>query len=226
MRGKNELYPFLSERWRKHYDTYGTHVRQSLPGTQAYPRMQPATSRADTWPPNGGPPGSDLDFMREQHLDPNGVEIGILHAMRVGGYDQRNQDFGAALSSAINDWQLENWVRKEPRLRGSIHVPQDNAEAAVKEIEKRAGDTRLRAGDLRAAGARAARPPPLLADLRGRRRRQASARAACRRHVRPRGHRRRLAVVLFRAPLHQRAVDGGGDHQPGVRGRVRAAAAN
>jgi predicted TIM-barrel fold metal-dependent hydrolase len=140
MRGKNELYPFLSERWRKHYDTYGSHVRQSLPGTQAYPRMQPATSREDTWPPNGGPPGSDLDFMREQHLGPNGVEIGILHAMRVGGYDQRNQDFGAALSSAINAWQLENWVRKEPRLRGSIHVPQDNAEAAVKEIEKRAGD--------------------------------------------------------------------------------------
>jgi predicted TIM-barrel fold metal-dependent hydrolase len=140
MRSRAELNPFLSERWRKHYDTYGTHVRQALPGTQAYPRMQPATSRADAWPPNGGPPGSDLAFMREQHLDPNGVEIGILHAMRVGGYDQRNQDFGAALSSAINDWQIEHWVRKEPRLRASIHVPQDDAEAAAKEIEKRAGE--------------------------------------------------------------------------------------
>jgi predicted TIM-barrel fold metal-dependent hydrolase len=143
MRSKADIYPYLSERWRKHYDVYGTHVRQSLPGTQAYPRMQAATSRADSWPPNGGPPGSDLDFMRTQHLDPNGVEIGILHAMRIGGYDQRNQDFGAALSSAINDWQLDIWLTKEPRLRGSIHVPQDNPDAAVKEIEARAGDKRF-----------------------------------------------------------------------------------
>jgi predicted TIM-barrel fold metal-dependent hydrolase len=60
--------------------------------------------------------------------------------MRIGGYDQRNLEFGAALSSAINDWQRECWIAKEPRLRGSIHVPQDNPIAAVKEIEKRASD--------------------------------------------------------------------------------------
>jgi predicted TIM-barrel fold metal-dependent hydrolase len=115
----------------------------ALPGTPAYPRMQPAPARADSWPPNGGPPGCDLDFMREQHLGPNGVEIGILHAMRVGGYDQRNLEFGAALSSALNDWQAHDWVDKEPRLRGSIHVPQEYPDVAVKEIEKRAGDRRF-----------------------------------------------------------------------------------
>ena len=106
--------------------------------------MQPATSREDTWPPNGGPPGSDLDFMREQHLDANSVE----YRHSACDADRRIRPaqpwiFRRALSTAINDWQLENWVRKEPRLRGSIHVPQDNPEAAVKEIEKRAGDPRF-----------------------------------------------------------------------------------
>jgi predicted TIM-barrel fold metal-dependent hydrolase len=54
--------------------------------------------------------------------------------------EERNLDFGAALSSAINDWQLECWVKKEPRLRAAIVVPQENAAFAVTEIERRAGD--------------------------------------------------------------------------------------
>jgi hypothetical protein len=54
--------------------------------------------------------------------------------------EERNLDFGAALSSAINDWQLECWVKKEPRLRAAIVVPQENADYAVTEIERRAGD--------------------------------------------------------------------------------------
>ena len=48
-----------------------------------------------------------------------------------------------ALWTAINDWQIDAWVGPEPRLRGSIYVPQDYPEAAVKEIERRAGDPRF-----------------------------------------------------------------------------------
>ena len=32
-----------------------------------------ATARRDAWPASGGPPGSDVDFMREQLLDALGV---------------------------------------------------------------------------------------------------------------------------------------------------------
>jgi predicted TIM-barrel fold metal-dependent hydrolase len=137
-RTRDELLPFLSKRWQQHYTTYGAHVRQGLLGTMAYPRMSPGTARADSFPPNGGPPASDLDFMRQQHLDANRIEYGILHPLGIGGYDQRNQDFGAALCSAINDWQLHTWIEREPRLRASIYVAQDFPEAAVAEIERRA----------------------------------------------------------------------------------------
>ena len=43
----------------------------------------------------------------------------------------------------MNDWQAHDFVDPEPRLRASILVPQDDPDASVKEIEKRAGDWRF-----------------------------------------------------------------------------------
>ena len=59
------LDPYLSQHWRAH--------RQQLSGFSysgaTYPRANPNAARVDSWPPNGQPPGSDLNFMREQLLD-------------------------------------------------------------------------------------------------------------------------------------------------------------
>ena len=70
----------------------------------------------------------------------------------------------------MNEWQLEAWLRPEPRLRGSVVVPYEDAEASAAEIRKRAGDpnfsqvlmlsrTAEPAGNGRATG-RSTRPPP------------------------------------------------------------------
>ena len=95
--------------------------------------------RVDAFPEDG-PPGSDLELMRRQHLDANGVEYGMLMQLSKGGMEERNLEFAAALSHAINEWQLETFVKPEPRLRAGIVVPQEDAAFAVKEIEHRAGD--------------------------------------------------------------------------------------
>lgn len=136
----SDLNPWLAKRWQQHIVTYGEFVRQGLSKTLSHPRMQPAVSRADAWPPNGGLPGSHLPFMQEQHLDPNGVDYGVLQPLRPNGNSQRNLDFGAALSTAVNEWQLAVWTGKDKRLKGSIAVTQEWPEAAVKEIERRAGN--------------------------------------------------------------------------------------
>lgn len=133
----------LPKRWQEHFDLYGSYLRQPVMGTQIYLRMSPGTAREDAWPPNGGIPGSDLEFMRTQHLDANNVEYGILHPLAPSGFDQRNLEYGAAICSAVNDWQSEYWLDAEPRLRGSITVPQENPEAAIREIERRAQDRRF-----------------------------------------------------------------------------------
>jgi hypothetical protein len=139
-RNKSELHPFLPARWREHAATFGGHMRHGLSSMNNFPRMAAGGRRADTFPPGGGPPGSDLETMRRQHLDANGVQYGMIIMLSGGGMEERNLEFGAALSRAVNDWQIETWVKPEPRLRAGIIVPQEHPEAAVEEIERCAGD--------------------------------------------------------------------------------------
>jgi len=49
----------------------------------------------------------------------------------------------AAMTHACNEYQLEGWNRRDPRLLASVVVPYENAELAVKEIRQRAGDKRF-----------------------------------------------------------------------------------
>lgn len=142
LRQTSDLYPYLPARWREHLETYGEHWRQGLSGQLSYPRMMASGMRADAFP-ESGPPGSDLALMQKQHLDANDVEIGNLVALSRGGMEERNLDFAAALSKAVNEWQIESWVKPEPRLRAGIVVPQEDAAFAASEIERRASDPRF-----------------------------------------------------------------------------------
>jgi uncharacterized protein len=133
---------YLSERWRKHLAQYGKFNYGPYADRGTYPRFQPYLSRRDSFPPNGGAPGSDVGFIREQLLDRYNVAYGVLEPL-LGGNASRNLDEAAALCGAMNDWQAYEFTDLEPRLRASILVPQDDPAAAVKEIEKRAGDWRF-----------------------------------------------------------------------------------
>lgn len=141
-RNREEILPFLPPRWREYVQQFGGLYRQALADTLSHPRIAPEVSRNDAWPKEG-PPGSDLDFMRAQHLDANNVEYGMLMPLNRGPANQRNLDFGAALAHAVNEWQIEYWLRREPRLRASIVIAHDDCAAAIKEIELRAGNPRF-----------------------------------------------------------------------------------
>lgn len=121
---------FLPERWRAHRQVYG--VRGFAGGV--YPRWSQNAARTDSWPPNGGPPGSDLPFLRQQLLDDWDIEIGVLTPL--GDYNrQPNVAYSAALARAWNEWQLHDWLDLEPRLRASIVVPVEGGELAAAEID-------------------------------------------------------------------------------------------
>jgi hypothetical protein len=136
LRSQADVLPFLSKRWQKHLATYGMHLRTPYTSTTPYPRSSPLICRRDAWPPTGGPPGSDLAFMREQLLDLVDVELGVLQVLDMFIFSQQDLEFGAAVASAINDWQLAAWSDPEPRLKASILVGQDDPVAAVAEIER------------------------------------------------------------------------------------------
>ncbi len=136
---RDELAQFLPKQWQEYANTWGGFYRQALADTLSHPRMAPDVARNDSYPPKG-PPGSDLAFMQEQHLDPNNVEYGMLMPLNRGPGNQRNLDFGAALAHAVNEWQIAYWTDRDKRLRASIVVAQDDPESAIAEIKLRAKD--------------------------------------------------------------------------------------
>ncbi|SFA94558.1 Predicted metal-dependent hydrolase, TIM-barrel fold [Lentibacillus halodurans] len=105
------------------------------------PYTQPTVAgvdRADAVLLDGRPAGSDLEFMREQLLDDIGHDIGIL----TGALDPSPSsmhgwyEMATALASAYNDWQIENWLERDKRLYGSVHIAAQDRDEAIKEIER------------------------------------------------------------------------------------------
>src|SRR6202161_773536 len=134
-----DLYPYLAKRWHAHLEIYDKHPYQGMMEGPPYPKAQPNASRRDAYPPEGGPQGSSLSFMQQQHLDPNNVVLGVLNPLATG-QGIRNHDLSAAICSAINDWQIEKWTSQDSRLKGSVVVANEDGPAAAGEIRKRAGD--------------------------------------------------------------------------------------
>src|SRR4051794_13172233 len=110
------LKPYISQRWWDYLQTYGQRRRHGFVKGHPYPKSQPGDgSRRDAWPPNGGHPGSNLAFMREQHLDRYGIEYGIMNPLSPTGQGEQNAQVSAAIAAASNMWQLDAWVSQEPR---------------------------------------------------------------------------------------------------------------
>ena len=139
LRSTEELFPFLSERWRQHLASFGFRQVTPFAGSGRYPKSAPALARRDAWPEAGGPPGSDLDFLRAQLLNSYEVDYGILSVIFPAGMSQFNLEFGDAVCRALNDWQYARWTQPEPRLKAGILVQGESAEDAVREIERWAG---------------------------------------------------------------------------------------
>jgi predicted TIM-barrel fold metal-dependent hydrolase len=131
------ILPYLSERWRKHHLSIGFREYHGFAVGQAglYPPVSPFASRHDAWSPSGVRPGTDLNFMQKQHLDALDIEYGILNTLYPVA-TQLNDEYAKALASAINDWQIKEWLEKDSRLRASLIIPFENPEFAVEEIER------------------------------------------------------------------------------------------
>jgi predicted TIM-barrel fold metal-dependent hydrolase len=135
----SDLKPFMTGRWWNHLNTYGGRARHGHQKGTPYPKAAPLASRRDAWP-EGGTPGSDLDFLRKQLLDGCGIELGILNPLGLTGEGYQDDGLSAAVARAVNHWQVDAWTSKEPRLRASICVPYEDAVAAAEEIRHWAGN--------------------------------------------------------------------------------------
>ena len=133
-----ELFPYLEPYFRDFLE------RGELPGgRESFPHahrpwLHPeGFTRTDALPPEGGPPGSSYEFLREQLLDRYDVEYAILtgeEAIEVSTL--ANARLASALARAANDWTIETWLARDPRLKGSLVVAPQDPEAAAEEIRR------------------------------------------------------------------------------------------
>lgn len=98
-------------------------------------------SRLDSVPPEGGPAGSDPDFLRKQLIDEFGIAYCVL-LPRAFCNLQPDPDFGNAIAAAHNDWLADTWLstyNHDGAFKGSITVNIQDPAAAAKEIDRWGG---------------------------------------------------------------------------------------
>ena len=125
------LAPYLDAHWREVIAT----SQFGGPTDQAHPPNLATSLRDDLDPVGGTAPGTTLASVRHQVLEPLGLTHAILNC-DYGIESVRNPDAAAALATAVNDWQIAQWLEPESRLRAAIAVPSQQPALAVAEIER------------------------------------------------------------------------------------------
>ncbi len=135
------LMKFLPERWHPYVpQIFG----RTWAGVTIGARQAPDIYRRDSHPPNGGPPGSDFEFLREQLLERWGVDRAILNPLEVLAWQVTQYgELALALSRASNQWLIEDWLDRDPRLFATMSIPQEDGPRSAEEIHRLAGHARF-----------------------------------------------------------------------------------
>jgi predicted TIM-barrel fold metal-dependent hydrolase len=127
-----QLAPWMPRRWRD-YAPYGN--RYTMLSLDLV-RAREWAARSDSFPPGGGIPGSDPDFIIEQLLDRYDISYGLLNMFQTGIAGTGPKGYTAAICHATNHWMAEEFFAKDPRWIGCLTCPYEfGGKAVVDEIE-------------------------------------------------------------------------------------------
>jgi len=143
MNSPKQLAPYLSAAWRERlnigeYD----HPTRRVPHGWFFPGQRDG-NRVDSFPEKGNA-GSDQALVVKQVFGDHGIGYAVLmsgQTLFLGGI--ANADLAATVTSAYNDWMVNEWLTYDKRFLGSIAVaPQDPLRAAA-EIRRLAGHPQM-----------------------------------------------------------------------------------
>ncbi|MCI2417334.1 amidohydrolase [Saccharopolyspora sp. K220] len=126
------LFPYLPSRWSDYCVEHGV---QSL-APDFYPPNMALSARPESRT-GTTPPGSDPAVLRTQVLDDAPAELAIVNCL-YAVQPIHNEDWAVAMAAGLNDWQADQWLDADPRLRASIVVPPQNPARAAAEIRRMA----------------------------------------------------------------------------------------
>jgi predicted TIM-barrel fold metal-dependent hydrolase len=126
------LLPYLPRKYKEQIELWGL----GTGGGPGMPNGGKGGRRVDSFPPEGGPACSDLNFFIQHHVEAYNVRYAVLTGEFLSCTYVADPYYSAALCSAFNDYTIEHWLDKDDRLRGSIYLPIHDVPASVKEIER------------------------------------------------------------------------------------------
>lgn len=131
------LFPFLDDHWREIATTTQFRGPTDTPHPpSAATSLRPELVGLD--PPAGSSPAD----LARRVLDPWGTETALL-VCSYASEAVKNPDAAVVLSRAVNTWLQQEWLDREPRLRGSIVVPAGQPQLAADEVDRVADDRRF-----------------------------------------------------------------------------------
>jgi predicted TIM-barrel fold metal-dependent hydrolase len=129
-RSRKELLPYLPERYHKRWLEAGN--GETFIGFD----QRGGGNREDTTSLDGGPPATDPRTISQQLLDAYDTEYVVCSGGMYSIGTIPDADYAAALCRADNDWQIHDWLPRDPRYLGVLSIaPQDPAQATA-EIER------------------------------------------------------------------------------------------
>lgn len=134
-RTDNEVIAYLPARWREFLTFPNGKFRSINPPSYHSPGPHGIFTRLDAFPASG-PPGSDLDLMREQLLDPFNVARAVV-SFNIGQQAAlANTELANELVHAANLWSLDHWLSADDRIYGSLLVQTQMPDVAAREIRE------------------------------------------------------------------------------------------
>src|ERR1700749_4681666 len=121
------LLGYIDPYWHEYIRSGHLGVRHRL-----YPESEPMSARPEARAAGSFPPHTYEDA-RAPRLAPS-QPLAVILTCVATFQGSRNPYFGAALTTAVNTWLRDEFLDRDPRLRGSIVVPVFHPEAAAEGI--------------------------------------------------------------------------------------------
>lgn len=138
VRDFDQLLPYLPRYYREQVADQGFMIPSS--GYSSAPKRASRTDLAkkeigENY--DGRHIGWDLDLLVREHLDAWKIDQVLLTGGSV--YNASilpDLDYAAALCRAFNDWTIEHWTDRDPRLKAAIAIGTGDPNLAVREIDR------------------------------------------------------------------------------------------
>ena len=132
-----ELLPYLPERYHRRWLTTGDGF--TGPGMD----QRGGGNRTDARSHDGDPPATSHGFIAEQLLDAYDVEYVVCTGSAWAIGTNPDPQYAMAVARAYNDWQVNDFLPRDPRYLGAIVVAPQDVAASVEEMDRMGGHPRM-----------------------------------------------------------------------------------